>query len=90
MATYPRVVCPSVLGTGDRPGPCGRTVAAIPIGGAVGWGRVADHKRAHGDLVLCPGSAQRVDVSQAGPLQLEVPGPPDEILRPEFEEQGLF
>lgn len=67
-----------------------RTVAAIPIGEAVGWGRVVDHKRAHGDLVLCPGSAQGVDVSQAGPLQLEVPGPADEITGPEFDAQWLF
>lgn len=42
--------------------------------GAVGRGRVWDHKRNEHDLVLCPGSGVVVDLPRSRVLQLEVPG----------------
>lgn len=50
------------------------SLAVHPVPGAVGRGKVWDHKRHEHDLVLCPGSGQVVDLPEQRMSQLEIPG----------------
>jgi hypothetical protein len=55
--------------------PCrSESLAVHAIPGAVGRGKVWDHKRHEHDLVLCPGSGQVVDLPRGRLVQLEIPG----------------
>lgn len=62
----PRVTCPGELGNACG----GRTVAAYPIAGAVGRGKVADHKVKAHDRELCIGAGQVVSLAGVSALQL--------------------
>jgi hypothetical protein len=50
------------------------SLAVHQIPGAVGRGKVWDHKRHEHDLVLCPGSGQVVNLPAGQGFQLEIPG----------------
>lgn len=64
----PRVPCPAI-------DPCRQESLAVhQMHGAVGRGKVWDHKRHEHDLVLCPGSGVVVDIPAQGAMQLEIPG----------------
>jgi hypothetical protein len=55
--------------------PCrSASLAVHQIPGAVGRGKVWDHKRHEHDLVLCPGSGVVVDLPAGEVFQLEIPG----------------
>lgn len=49
-------------------------MAVHQVHGALGRGKVWDHKRHEHDLVLCPGSGQMVDIPDGVGRQLEIPG----------------
>lgn len=64
----PRVPCPAIT-------PCrSESLAVHQIPGAVGRGKVWDHKRHEHDLVLCSGSGVVVDIAAEPLFQLEIPG----------------
>ncbi|MBC3989700.1 hypothetical protein H8N00_12610 [Streptomyces sp. AC563] len=76
-ASLPRVECPS----------CGGRYAAHPIS-ALGMGAVHDHKVRPRDLVLCPGSMQRVPLRDATAWQDPLPGTQD--TDPREQQLDLF
>ncbi|MFF8506737.1 hypothetical protein ACF064_01490 [Streptomyces sp. NPDC015492] len=82
----PRVKCPAELD-----GSCGgRTVAAHPIAGAVGRGKIADHKAVPHALILCGGSGQTVTLPRASMLQLTTDDVPRQASRPPVAPLSLF
>lgn len=81
----PRVKCPATLA-----GCGGREIAAHPIAGAVGRGKVADHKVRSHDLTLCPGSSQTVTLPRVSALQLTTDDAPRQSPRAAAPPLPLF
>ncbi|MGW2423344.1 hypothetical protein ACWC0C_29540 [Streptomyces sp. NPDC001709] len=82
----PRVKCPATLY-----GSCGgRTIAAYPIAGAVGKGKVADHKTHPHDKQLCPGAGETVTLPCVSMLQLTTDDAPRQSAKVSAPPLPLF